>query len=396
MSKTKIIFLSLVCLIVTTSLYAAQPILPELAAAYHSSLSEMGIFMTVTFLGNGVAQVLIIPLADKYERKKMVQIFLLIGVFANLAMAFSTSRLTALFAGLLIGFFSCVSMLILSFASNVANSDQKGKVTATIMGGVLSGILLSRMISGSITNLYSWRAVYLIIALCLAGFYIGLFRFPKSQNDSNKEIHYSFLLVSTIRLVRSEKDLRKRMISGMSSFLLFNFLWTGLTFLLSNRPYSFDSFTIGLFGLAGVSGILSSKGAGSLFDKGLGEKVILYAWGGLGFSWIILTGVSFSSDSLTRGIILLLMGIIVLDASMQAQHITNQTFILSLYDQEEGRALTAYMSGNLLMGSISNMIISLVYTNIQWIGICIISIGVCIINIFIQKKSMNSKVYRHS
>jgi hypothetical protein len=46
---------------------------------------------------------------------------------------------------------------------------------------------------------------------------------------------------------------------------------------LSGTPFCFDSFTIGLFGLAGVSGILSSKKAGSLFARGLGEKVLLHA-----------------------------------------------------------------------------------------------------------------------
>jgi len=37
-------------------------------------------------------------------------------------------------------------------------------------------------------------------------------------------------------------------------------------------------------------GILSSKKAGSLFDRGLGEKVLLYAWGLLGISWFVLMG----------------------------------------------------------------------------------------------------------
>lgn len=391
MSRTKTTFLSIVCLIITTSLYAAQPILPELAAEYHSSLSQMGIFMTLTFLGNGIAQVMVIPLADKYERRSLAQIFLVIGVLANLIMAFSSSIQIAFLAGLLIGFYSCANMLILSFASGITESGKKGKVTASIMGGVLSGILLSRIISGSIAELYSWRVVYLVIALCLIISTVALFLFPKSQNESNEGIQYSKLLLSIVHLIRDEKDLRKRMISGMSSFLVFNFLWTGLTFLLSGTPFYFDGFTIGLFGLAGVSGILSSKKAGSLFDRGLGETLILYAWGALGFSWFVLMSASiFSSHSIIGAVILLVVGIIILDAAMQAQHITNQTFILSSHDKEESRALTAYMACNLLMGSVSNLITSLSYAYIQWIGICIISIGVCIINVFIQRKSTNT------
>ncbi|WP_199883872.1 MFS transporter [Anaerosinus massiliensis] len=390
MSEAKTTFLSIVCLIITTSLYAAQPILPELAADFHSSISQMGIFMTLIFFGNGIAQVMVIPLADKYERRSLAQIFLLIGILANIMMAFSPSIQIALFAGLLIGFYSCANMLILSFASSITENGRKGKVTASIMGGVLSGILLSRMISGSITELYSWRAVYLVITLCLIISSISLFLFPKSKNESNGGIAYSKLLLSITRLIRNERGLRKRMISGMSSFLVFNFLWTGLTFLLSSTPFHFDSFTIGLFGLAGISGILASKKAGSLFDRGLGEKVILYAWILLGISWFVLMSVPiFSPYSIVGAIILLVIGIIILDTAMQAQHITNQTFILSSYGKEESRALTAYMSCNLLMASVSNLITSLSYSYIQWIGICIISIGVCIVNVFIQRKYIN-------
>lgn len=388
MSKLKTTFLSIVCLIITTSLYAAQPILPELAVDFHTTLSQMGIFMTVTFLGNSVAQITVLPLADKYEKRRLTQIFLLIGVFANIIMAFSPHVQMSLFAGLLIGFYSCSNMLILSFASSITDNGKKGEVTASIMGGVLSGILLSRMISGSITKFFSWRIVYLVIALCLIIAFISLFLFPKSKNESNESIQYFKLLSSIIRLIRHEPDLRKRMILGMSSFLVFNFLWTGLTFLLSGSPFHFDSFSIGLFGLAGISGILASKKAGSLFDKGLGEKVILYAWILLGISWFILMGASILSPySMIGAVILLGAGIVMLDVAMQSQHIMNQTFILSSHETEASRALTAYMACNLLMGSVSNLITAAFYSHIQWIGICVISICVCAANFYIQSKS---------
>jgi hypothetical protein len=104
----------------------------------------------------------------------------------------------------------------------------------------------------------------------------------------------------------------------------------------------------------------------------------------------------FSSHSIIRAVILLVIGIITLDAAMQAQHITNQTFILSSHDKEESRALTAYMACNLLMGSVSNLITSLSYAYIQWIGICIISVGVCIINVFIQRKSISNVMFNRN
>lgn len=393
MGKAKTMFLAFVCLIITASLYAAQPILPELAAAFHSNLSQMGILMTVTLLGNGIAQIMIIPLADKYEKRCLTQLFLLLGVFANIVMAFSPSIQISLIGGLLTGFYSCANMLILSFANSIAEQGRKGKVTASIMGGVLSGILLSRSISGTITRLYSWRIVYLVIALCLMAAFGTLYLFPKSKNKSNYNVRYSVLLLSITGLICKDKDLRKRMISGMSSFLVFNFLWTGLTFLLSGKPFYFDSFAIGLFGLAGVSGILVSKKAGALFDRGFGEKVILFAWYFLGISWIVLMSASFFSYyTISGSIAILVIGIVILDAAMQSQHITNQTFILSSHKKEESRALTAYMACNLLIGSVSNLIISVLFSYIQWYGICLISIGICLLNISIQRKSfVNTK-----
>lgn len=389
MSKCKTIFLSLVCLIITTSLYAAQPILPELARDFHGDLSQMGVFMTLTFFGNGIAQVMVLPLADKYERRSLAQVFLLMGAAANMMMACSSSMYMALAAGLLIGFCSCSNMLLLSFAGSVTEKGKKGMVTSSIMGGVLSGILLSRMISGSVTELSSWRVVYLVISLCLVIASGALFLFPRSQNESNGGLQYYKLLRSMMRLVREERDLRKRMISGMSSFLVFNFLWTGLTFFLSGAPFYYDSFTIGLFGLAGISGILASKKAGSLFDRGLGERVILYAWILLGGSWIVLMGASLiPTYSMPGAVILLAAGIVMLDAAMQAQHVTNQTFILSSHEAEEGRALTVYMACNLWMGAVSNLFTSVFYPHIHWVGICLVSMGVCGVNIYMVHRKI--------
>lgn len=389
MTQMKTVLLSAVCLVITSSLYAAQPILPELAADFHSSLSQAGYLMTLIFLGNGLAQVLVIPLGDRFERRRLAQIFLILGVAANLIMALSPSMETALIGGLLIGISSCSNMLILAYAGSIAESGRKGKVTASIMGGVLSGILLSRMISGMITKFFSWRMIFLAIALCLCIAFLSFFFFPKSKNQSSQILPYSQLLLSVIRLIRRERSLRKRMISGMSSFLVFNFLWTGLTFLLSASPFQFNSFTIGLFGLAGISGILASKKAGSLFDRGLGETVLFYGWILLGISWTVLLTASISScQSIPAAVVLLILGIILLDAAMQSQHITNQTFILSSHEKEESRALTAYMACNLLMGSLSNLIISLCYSHIHWIGICMVSIAVCLANVLMQIKWM--------
>lgn len=381
MSNLKLIFLSFLCLIITASLYAAQPILQVLAVDFHADLSQMGIFMTFTFLGNGIAQAAVVPLTDKYERRSLTQLFLLAGVLANLMMAFSPTLHTALLAGLLIGFSSCSNMLILSFASSITEGSRKGKVTASIMGGVLSGILLSRSFSGIMTELLSWRAVYLMISLSLLAGFAGLLLYPKSRNAGGKHVRYCRLLLSIFALIRRDGDLKRRMISGMSGFFVFNLLWTGLTFLLTGKPFYFNSFTIGLFGLVGISGILASKKIGYLLDRGAGEKIALYAWIILGISWIFLMSASiFSSLSIIGSVVLLIIGITLLDGAMQSQHIANQTLILSSHDEEAGRALTAYMTCNLLIGSVSNLFISLFYSSLQWLGVSLLCIVVCIVN----------------
>lgn len=43
--------------------------------------------------------------------------------------------------------------------------------------------------------------------------------------------------------------------------------WVSLTFLLSDEPYSFNPLTIGLFGLAGLSGVVLAPQIGRLVDK---------------------------------------------------------------------------------------------------------------------------------
>lgn len=383
MSRYETGFLAMACLAITASLYAAQPILPDLAMTFHEDPARLGMLMGAAFLGNAAAQVLVVPLADCRERRGLAQLFITLCILGDVVMACSPTAPVALAGSLLVGIGCCANMLILSYAAGLSKKSEKGAVTAIIMGGVLAGIVLSRMISGFLTELFSWREMYVWYASCLIVVVMLLFRFPKSTSTLRQTLSYKKLLASMASMVREHEALRARMVRGMSGFFVFNMLWTGLTFLLSAPPFRFDSFRIGLFGLAGIAGILASRKAGSLFDKGRGEQVVLSAWIVLGASWIVLVGGMVLTPLGTGWAVLALVGgIVMLDAAMQAQHITNQSFILSMGVATQGRALTAYMGCNLLAGSCANLMISFTYESLGWVGICMLCFAVCALLVY--------------
>lgn len=383
MNRYKTGFLAMACLAITTSLYAAQPILPDLAITFHEDPAWLGTLMGAAFLGNAIAQVLVVPLADCRERRSLAQLFITLCIVGDVVVACSPTAPVALAGSLLVGVGCCSNMLILSYAAGLAKKSEKGTVVATIMGGVLAGIVLSRMISGFLTELFSWRAMYVCYASCLIVVVMLLFRFPKSTSTLRLALSYKKLLTSMVLMVREHKALRAYMLRGMSGFFVFNMLWTGLTFLLSAPPFRFDSFKIGLFGLAGIAGIIASRKAGSLFDKGRGKQIILCAWIVLATSWIVLVGgVVLTPLGTGWAVLALATGIVMLDAAMQSQHIINQSFILSMKVSTQGRALTAYMGCNLLVGSGANLMISFTYGSLGWIGICILCFALCALLIY--------------
>jgi len=349
------------------NLYYAQPLLDTIAERLGTSTGLAGLVVTASQVGYAAGLLLLVPLGDLVERRTLV-VRMLSVCAAALALCAVAPAFGVLALGIaVVGVTSVVAQVLVPFAGDLAADDERGTVVGTIMSGLLIGILAARTLSGFVSELAGWRAVYALAAALMVALAAALWR-TLPQVGARGGQRYGALLRSIGTLVREEPVLRRRMAYGMLGMMSFTLVWTALTFLLSDPPYDYSEGTIGLFGLAGLIGAFAAQGAGRVYDRGLGRHATAGFWALVIAGWILC---DLGASSLAA----LIAGLLILDAGVQGQHITNQSTIYALRPEARSRLTTAYMTGNFTAAAVGSALAAAVWEAGGWTAVSAIGIG---------------------
>ncbi|MBO1271488.1 MFS transporter [Shewanella sp. 4t3-1-2LB] len=342
--------------------YYVQPLLDTIANYFKVSHTAAGMLVTTAQLFYGAGLLLLVPLADMVERRRLIVVMMLLATLGLLISALATNLYWLLLGTAVAGACSVVAQVLVPLAATLADPSQRGRVVGTVMGGLLLGILLARVVAGVISTWISWQAVYWLAAGAMLLITLLLARaLPVYQSETT--IRYGELMRSLFGLFRTEPKLRSRSFLGGLSFAMFTMFWTPLAFLLANPPYEYSDATIGLFGLAGVAGVAAARWAGKLADSGKGNTG---TWVGLGsalISWLLLF---FAADSL----VLLLVGVVLLDLAVQLTHVSNQNVIYALQQQLRNRLNAGYMTCYFVGGALGSWVSVNLYQFGGWHAVC--------------------------
>ncbi|MCG8394071.1 MAG: MFS transporter [Pseudomonadales bacterium] len=350
--------------LVVASNYYAQPLLHTIAEQLDLSYARAGIIVTTAQASYAVGLILLVPLGDLLERRRLIVTMMLIAT-AGLLISATARSLPWLLAGTAItGAFSVVAQVLVPFAASLSPVARRGQVVGTVMSGLLLGILLARTVAGLLSSLGDWHTVYWVAAGLMLLNTLALWRMlPRVRQGA--QMHYLRLIGSIAGLFRTYPVFRQRALLGCLIFAMFSVLWTSLAFLLSAEPWHFSDATIGLFGLAGAAGALAARGAGTLADRGHGQRMtllgtlaLLVSWGLLGLGGINL--------------IALVVGIVLLDLALQAVHITNMNLILTLDASARNRLNSGYMFLYFLGGASGSLASAAAYEHYGWNGVCLL------------------------
>jgi predicted MFS family arabinose efflux permease len=283
----------------------------------------------------------------------------LVSLAAGLAPTFSVLCAVLVLAGIT----SAAAQIVVPFAASLAAEDRRGRITGTVMSGLLLGILLARTISGAIAEIGGWRLVFFVAAIVVALLALLVWRLLPSVT-APATTSYAGLLHSVLVLVREHPVLRGRMALGLLSMAQFSAMWTASSFLLA-RTYHFSDGLIGLFGLAGAAGALGAPLAGRLADRGHGHHATTAAWMCLLTGWGLL---AWGNHNLAA----LITGLLVFDLGAQGAQISNQNKIYSLDPDARSRITTAYMVTYFIGGMLGSVIASYTYQLSGWTAVCIL------------------------
>ncbi len=357
--------MAVACGVAVANLYYAQPLLHTLAQNFGTSKGTAGLIVTMTQLGYVFGLVLIVPLGDLLERRQLITLVSAGTAVALAGAALSPGIISFLLACLAIGLTAVVAQVLVPFAAVLASNEQRGAVVGRIMAGLLLGILLARTVSGFITDVLGWRAVFGLAAVIMIVQSAVLWRMlPQSRGATR--LSYPALIGSVLLLFREEPLLRRRIVYGSFGFAAFSVFWTALAFLLARPPYGYSDSVIGLFGLVGAAGALSASFAGHIHDRG-GTRLstgILLALVVLAFAIMGFYGTH---------LVAIIIGVVLLDIGQHGTHILNQSVIYTLNHEARSRITTAYMTcfffGGVIGSASSGYVFELAgWPGVSWLG----------------------------
>ncbi|MGL4700581.1 MAG: MFS transporter, partial [Raoultella sp.] len=336
LSPSLILLMSIATGLAVASNYYAQPLLDTIARNFSLSASTAGFIVTAAQLGYAAGLLFLVPLGDMFERRMLIVSMTLLAAGGMLITASSQSLGMLILGTALTGLFSVVAQILVPLAATLATPDKRGKVVGTIMSGLLLGILLARTVAGLLANLGGWRTVFWVASVLMALMAVALWRgLPKMKSDTH--LNYPQLLGSVFSLFIHDKLLRTRAMLGCLTFANFSILWTSMAFLLAAPPFNYSEGMIGLFGLAGAAGALGARPAGGFADKGKSHLTTTIGLLLLLLSWLAIW---FGHTSVP----MLIIGILVLDLTVQGVHITNQTVIYRIHPDARNRLTAGYMT----------------------------------------------------
>lgn len=369
MSHALALLFAAACGMSVANIYFAQPFLDQLSNEFGINHSIIGVVITVTQIFYGVGLLLLVPLGDLLNQRRLIVGQMLLSTTALVIVGTASSSMV-LFAGMaLVGLLAVVTQTLVAFAATIASPTERGRVVGIVTSGIVIGILLARTFAGILTDVAGWRSVYLFsAALMLLMVFMFMKMLPNVEREV-KSLSYPQLIRSVLTLFIQERTLRVRSVLAMLIFADFSILWTSLVLPLSTPPIALSHSVIGAFGLVGVAGALAAARAGKLADQGYGQRTTGIALALLLISWLFI---SYMEQSL----IALVIGIVLLDLAVQAIHVTNQTMILPLHTEARSRLTAGYMVFYSIGSAGGSIASTQIYAHFGWGGVSLLGASV--------------------
>ena len=365
LSPTLVRLMAVTCAVTVANLYYAQPLLHAIGNALHVGPESASLLVTAAQLGYAAGLLLVVPLGDITRRRPLLTALLAVDTLA-LAVSAVAPNLQLLGAlAVVIGVTSVVVQMLVPYAATLAADGERSRVIGTLMSGLLIGILLSRTFSGIIAAAAGWRAVYAAAAGAMVLTTVAL-RLTLPDHERELAVSYREQMRAVLAVARSEPVLRWRSVIGACGFAAFGCFWTTVTFLLSGPQYGFSQLGIGLFALVGAAGAVTAAFGGRFLDR---RRDLRWAVAGaplaltaISFLFIGLGGAHLGAWSL----VLLIIGVLLMDACVQASHVINQSVIYDLLPEARSRLTTVYMTTYFIGGAVGSAAGSQAYAHGGW------------------------------
>lgn len=381
LSRALLLALCCCCGLAVANIYYNQPMLGLISAELHVSGAAVA---ASTQAGYALGLLVLVPLGDRLERRRMLlwQTFFLVLALAAAALAPSGATLVA--ASIAIGFTATTAQLLIPLAAAMALPTERGRVVGSLMSGVLAGILLARTLSGLVAAAAGWRAMFWLGA-GLAALMAGLLARCLPRVAPTSSLSFPALMQSLVVIYARQPALRRAAFTQACLFAAFSAFWSILALHLAAAPPHLGAAAAGLFGLVGLAGVAAAPIAGRSADR--------FGLPAVGRIGILIVIAAFALLLAAPGLFWLGVGVVLMDAGVQTAMVSNQTTILSLSEGEASRLNTLYVVTMFVGGAMGSALGGLAWAWAGWPGVMELAICLGVLALLIHSAGRKALLF---
>lgn len=362
-----VFLLAAACGLIVANLYYAQPLIGLIGPDIGLDQSAASLIVTLTQIGYCIGLILIVPLGDLAENRRLISWTLSGVVLALLVASVAPNAPWFLAAALLIGLGSVAAQMLVPIAAHLTPDASRGRVIGNVMSGLLTGIMLARPAASLMAHAFGWRVVFGVSAVVMALLVLVLRRLlPQRQPHASHS--YVELIRSMWRLLCDTPLLRRRALYQAALFAAFSLYWTAVPLLLAGPQFGLTQNGIALFALAGAAGALSAPFAGRMADRGWTQAATGASLAAVALSF----GLSWFGGS--GSLAALLAGGLLLDLGVQSNLVLGQRVIYALGAATRSRLNGLYVATFFFGGAAGSAVASITYASggwhlVSWVGL---------------------------
>lgn len=344
-------------------LYCVQPILPVLSQQFGVSPAESSVSLSLSTALMALGLLFTGPLSDAIGRKSVMVTSLTLAALCTLVSATMSSwhgiLLMRALTGLSLSGVAAVGMTYLS-------EEMHPRVVAFSMGLYISGNSIGgmsgRLLSGVLTDFFSWRIAIGVIGACaLAGALMFWKILPASRHFRPASLRPRSLLLN-FRLHWRDKGLPLLFAEGFLLMGAFVTLFNYIGYRLMSAPWSLSQAVVGLLSVVYLTGSWSSPKAGAMTSR-YGRGPVMIAATAVMLSGLLLT--VFSS------LWIILPGMMLFTAGFFAAHSVASGWIGPRARRAKGQASSLYLFSYYLGSSVAGTFGGVFWHQYGWPGVTV-------------------------
>lgn len=363
LSRKMILVLAAAVGIIVANNYYAQPLVGLISKSLGLAPELAGLIVTLTQAGYGIGVLLVVPLGDIIDSRKLALTMIGVTIISLLGLAFSTSLAPYFLAAFATGVGASTVQILVPLAASMSPQIKQGQVVGTLMSGLMVGIMLARPTASILTDLFSWHAVFVLSAVLMFLIGIVLYKLLPSKKPDDAGLKYTALLASMVELYIATPILRRRAIYQAFLFAAFCLFWTASPLLLAGPEFHLSQTSIALFALVGVAGAVSAPYAGKAADKGWSRPATYIALISSALSFFIS---HFFAPGSLAALMALVVSAILLDAGVTANLVLGQRAVFTLPAEFRSRLNGLYIATIFIGGASGSALGAWAYARGGW------------------------------